>query len=72
MCLYPNENIIIYFVYIPSHHTNKTITWKELTYFLHNTIAPWCFLGELNDIIHDSEKLDGIPIDLKLENEFSL
>lgn len=59
-----NEKIVIHFVYIPPYHTNKAITWQELTSFLSNTTDHWCIIRDLNDITQDSEKMGGITFDL--------
>lgn len=59
------SSILFIFLY----HTNKTFTWKELTYFPTNTTGLWCLLGDLSDIIHAYEEMGDIPFELEQENQ---
>ncbi|KAK6773704.1 hypothetical protein RDI58_028942 [Solanum bulbocastanum] len=66
-----NQNVVkITAVYARCSALERLELWEDLEDIANNTICPWIVGGDFNTIIHESEKLGGLPVTQNKTTDF--
>lgn len=58
------------FAYIPPYYKDKLTIWQQTNNYVNQLTNHWILIGDLNNVLHESEKHGSLPFNHNKYNQF--